>query len=50
MRKKIRFSRFRTGRRRYTEKTLTENVALRQKHNTGNIRYGVWKSRKNWMY
>ena len=33
--------------RRYIGKALARNVALRQKHNTGNIRYGMGKYRKN---
>ena len=45
--RKKRFSRLRTGRRRYTEKALAGNVALRQKHNIGNIRYGMWEYWKN---
>ncbi len=34
---------------RYTEKAQAGNGILRQKHNIGNIRYGMWKCRKNWM-
>ena len=44
-----RFMRLRTDSMRYTEKALTGNIALRQKHNIGNIRCGMWKCRKNWM-
>ena len=49
MSRKKRSSRFRTDRRRYTEKALAGNGILRQKHNIGNIRYGMWECRKNWM-
>ena len=48
MSRKKRFSRLRTGSRRYTEKALAGSERLRQKHNIGSIRYGMWKCRKNW--
>ena len=49
MSRKKRSSRLRTDRRRYIEKVLVGNVRLTQKHNIGNIRYGMWKYRKNLM-
>ena len=49
MSRKKRFSRLRTDRRRYIGKAQVGNGRLRKKHNIGNIRYGMWKCRKNWM-
>ena len=49
MSRKKRFSRLRTDSMRYTEKAQAGNGILRQKHNIGNIRYGMWKYRKNLM-
>ena len=46
--KEDRIQQMRTGRRRYTEKVLVGNEYKRMKSSTGNIRYGMWKCRKNW--
>ena len=48
MRKKIRFSRLRIDRRRYTDKAQVGNGILRTRNNIVSIRYGMWKCRKNW--
>lgn len=49
MSRKKRFSRLRIDSMRYTEKVQAGSGRLRQKNNIGNIRYGMWKCRKNLM-